>query len=270
LLSAVGLVPNVTRGRDQLFVLNQPTSMPAEAIRLLRANIEFAATTREIETLMVTSAVPGEGKSTVTANLGIALAQAGYETIIVDADLRRPSQHRIFNVTNEKGLTTLLTRADLNWLSVATDAAGVPNLWLIPSGPIPPNPADLISLDRFGSVIREMIQAADIVLVDTSPVLAVSDPLVVSSTVRDVLVVSRANRTRTEALRRAVESLPKAPVRLIGVVVNQQAGRGSEGYYYYYSGEYGPNEGDRPKGESDKRSPAFGRFGKKREATAPS
>jgi non-specific protein-tyrosine kinase len=247
LLAVVGLVPNVKSGREQLFLLEQPNSSSAEAIRLLRTNLEFAAASRPIASLAVTSAGPGEGKTTVTANLAVSMAQAGFTTVIVDADLRRPTLHNVFGIRNDRGLTSLLTRPDQAWQWAAVSTVS-PNLMVIPSGPVPPNPSDLLSSDALGKLVEALSQHADIVLFDTPPILAVSDPLVIATHVDSVMMVSRAGRTRIDAAKRAVESLPRENVRLVGMVLNQQTGRGGDGYYYgySYSSYYGTSEPGKP------------------------
>lgn len=251
LLSVITTAPKLRPGRDQAIVLERPRSTTAEAIRLLRTNVEFAAASREIRTLVVTSPGPGEGKSTITANLGTAMAQAGYTTVIVDADLRRPSQHRIFGLANERGLSTLLARPERTWQEVAGQV-GTPNLLVIPSGPLPPNPADLLSSDRLRHLLAEIGQTADIVLVDTPPILAVSDPLVVATHTDGVALVCRAGRTRVESLRRAAEALEQGNVRLVGVVLNQQPEQ-DLGDYYYYTGYYSSSSnGSTPNTPEDK------------------
>lgn len=228
-------------GTEQLFVMTQPNSNPAESMRLLRTDIEFAAAAREISSMAITSAGPGEGKSTVTANLGASMAQAGFTAVVIDADLRRPSQHTIFDLGNDRGLTTLLTHPEHSWRSAATEI--VENgLWVIPSGPLPPDTSDLLSSERFRTLIQQIGQQVDIVLVDTPPVLAVADPLIASTTTDGVLLVCRANRTRIEALQRAA-AFPDS-VRRIGVVLNKQERGGGEGYYY--SGYYGAAKGAKP------------------------
>jgi capsular exopolysaccharide synthesis family protein len=247
LLAVVGLVQNIKPGREQLFLLEQPNSTSSEAVRLLRTNLEFAAASKPIASLAVTSAGPGEGKTTVTANLAVSMAQAGFTTVIVDADLRRPTLHHVFGIRNDRGLTSLLTRPDQSWQWAAVSTIS-PNLMVIPSGPVPPNPSDLLSSDALGSLVEKLTQHADIVLFDTPPILAVSDPLVIATHVDSVMMVSRAGRTRIDAAKRAVESLPRENVRLVGMVLNQQSGRNNDGYYYYYdySGYYGTSEPGKP------------------------
>ncbi len=247
LLAVVGLVQNIKPGREQLFLLEQPNSTSSEAIRLLRTNLEFAAASRPIASLAVTSAGPGEGKTTVTANLAISMAQAGFTTVIVDADLRRPTLHNLFGIRNDRGLTSLLTRPDQAWQWAAVSTVS-PNLMVIPSGPVPPNPSDLLSSDTLGRLVETLSQHADIVLFDTPPILAVSDPLVIATHVDSVMMVSRAGRTRIDAAKRAIDSLPRENVRLVGLVLNQQTGRNGDGYYYSYSysSYYGTSEPGKP------------------------
>jgi non-specific protein-tyrosine kinase len=242
LLSNVLAVPNITAGRKQLFVLDQPKGAAAESIRLLRTNIEFASATNEITTLGVTSANPSEGKSTIAANLAVTLAQAGFATALIDADLRRPSQHRIHGLSNDRGLSSLLTHGDQTW-EWAAHPSPVPNLTVIPSGPLPPNPADLLSLDRLRNLLTEMRETFDVIVIDTPPVLAVSDPLIVAAHVDGMLVVTFAGKTRMDAIRRSVETLRRGSIRIVGVVVNRQTSKHSGDYYYqdYHAVADGPS-----------------------------
>jgi capsular exopolysaccharide synthesis family protein len=240
MLSMIGNMPKLQPGRKQLFALNDPKSGATEAVRLLRTNLEFAAATNEIATLAITSAGPGEGKSTITANLAITMAQAGFATVIIDADLRRPSQHKIWGVANDRGLSTLLTRPDHPWRWASVNEIA-PNLSLIPSGPVPPNPADLLSLERFRALIEEISHSVNVVVIDTPPVLAVSDPLIVATGVDAVAIVTHAGRTRIDALRHAISTLSQGSVRVAGVILNHSTVRDS-GNYYYYAGYYGPSD----------------------------
>jgi capsular exopolysaccharide synthesis family protein len=226
-------------GKEQLFMRTQATSTMAESIRLLRTNIEFAAAAKEISTLAVTSSEPGEGKSTITANLATGMAQTGFTVAVIDADMRRPNQHRIFGVANTTGLTTLLTRDTADWKSAATQV--VDGLWLVASGPIPPNPADLLSSDRFRATVDTILASVDVVLIDTPPILVVSDPLVVATKTDATLLVSRSGATRIETLRRSANLLHQNGVRLIGVALNRETGRNAQGYYYYYDSDYYTN-----------------------------
>lgn len=237
LLTTIGAIPNLRPGGNQVYVVSEPRSPSAEAIRMLRANLEFASAGKQIDTLAITSSSPGEGKSTVSANLAVVMAQAGLRTIMIDADLRKPTQHKIFSIPNDKGLTRLLTHPDERWQESATRVA-VPNLWLIPSGPVPPNPADLLSIDSFPQLLKRIAAEADIIILDTPPVLAVSDPLVVARNTDAVLLVAKSGQTRRDALRHSAEALQKGNMRLLGIVLNQQRSKDGMGYYYYEG--YGP------------------------------
>lgn len=202
-----------------LITLSDPRSPAAEAYRTLRTNLTFAALDRPIGTLIVTSAAPGEDKSTVLANLAVTMAQGERRTILVDADLRRPVLHQIFGVTNEQGLTTMIVDESTLSSPPLMDV-GVENLWLVPSGPLPPNPADLLGSRRMEKVITTLKERADIVLFDTPPVIAVTDTAVLGTKVDGVLLVVCAGRTRREHLQRAIGLLERVHVRVVGAVLN--------------------------------------------------
>lgn len=241
LLATVRSIPKIRPGRGQLFMIDDPKSVPAESIRLLRTNIEFASATRELVTISLTSASPGEGKSTIAANLAVALAQAGFITAIIDADLRRPTQHRIFELQNDRGLSTLLAYPEREW-KWASHPTMLPNLTVIPAGPIPPNPADLLSLDRLRQILADLRTEVDVIIIDSPPVLAVSDPLIIAAHVDGVALVTIGGKTRLDTLKRAAQVLQRGAPRILGVVLNQQADGGDSGYYYqeYHAVADGP------------------------------
>jgi non-specific protein-tyrosine kinase len=238
LLATIPTLSKLQPGGGQVYAFTQTRSAATEAIRLLRTNLEFAAAASPIRTLTITSPGAGEGKSTTVANLGVTMAQAGLKTVIVDADLRRPSQHRIFHTGDEKGLTTLLTQPGMPWLQASKKVA-LPGLYLIPSGPIPPNPSDLVSSQGFANILARIAADADMVLVDSPPVLAASDALAISAHTDGVLIVCQSSRTRIDALRHAAESLHQGGVRVIGVVLNRQKRQAGASYHGEY---YGPVE----------------------------
>ncbi len=202
---------------------------------MLRTNLEFASAANPIRSLIVTSPGPGEGKSTTTANLAVTMAQAGLWTVIVDADLRRPTQHRIFGVSNEHGLTSLLTNPDQPWEQSA-QMLDTPGLFIVPSGPIPPNPSDLLSSTRFKRMMEKISGQVDVVLIDSPPILAASDALAISAHADGVLLVCQSHDTRVDALRQAATTLQGAGSRIVGVVMNRQKGRTGGGYYSDYYG----------------------------------
>ena len=202
-----------------LITLTNPRSPATEAYRTLRTNLTFAALDKPIETLVVTSAAPGEGKSTVLANLAVTMAQGGRRTILVDADLRRPGLHEIFGIVNDRGLTTMIVEE-----AVLDDppliGVGVDNLWLMPSGPMPPNPADILGSRKMEEVIAALRARADVVLFDAPPIIAVTDAAVLGTKVDGVLLVVCAGRTRREHAQRARELLERVHVRIVGAVLN--------------------------------------------------
>lgn len=207
--------------RLDLITLTEPRSAAAEAYRTLRTNLTFfAALDRPIETLVVTSAAPDEGKCQVLANLAVTMAQGERRTILVDADLRRPSLHEVFGVSNERGLTTMILDEQ------AVDApplldVGVENLWLMPSGPLPPNPADILGSAKMEHVIDVLKERADIILFDAPPVVVVTDAAVLGTKVDGVLLVVSAGRTRRDHAERAKELLERVHVRILGAVLNE-------------------------------------------------
>ncbi|HET91383.1 MAG TPA: polysaccharide biosynthesis tyrosine autokinase [Chloroflexi bacterium] len=202
-----------------LVTLTNPHSPAAEAYRTLRTNLTFTALDKPIETLIVTSAAPDEGKSTVLANLAVTMAQSERRTILVDADLRRPGLHDIFGVANERGLTTMIVEeATLDHPPLLE--TGVENLWLLPSGTQPPNPADILGSRRMEQVIAALIAHAEIVLFDAPPVVSVTDAAVLGTKVDGVLLVVRAGHTRREHAQRAQETLERVHVRILGAVLN--------------------------------------------------
>jgi len=205
--------------QPNLITLTSPRSPAAEAYRTLRTNLTFTALDKPIETLVVTSAAPNEGKSIVLANLAITMAQGERRTILVDADLRRPGLHEIFGIANDWGLTTMIVEERALDDPPLIDV-GVDNLSLVPSGPLPPNPADILGSRKMEEVIAALKARADIVLFDAPPVVAVTDAAVLGTKVDGLLLVVCAGRTRREHAQRARELLERVHVRVIGAVLN--------------------------------------------------
>lgn len=204
-----------------LITLTEPRSSAAEAYRTLRTNLTFfAALDRAIETLVVTSAAPGEGKSEVLANIAVTMAQGERRTILVDADLRRPGLHEIFGVPNDRGLMTMILEEEAAEDPPLLDV-GVENLLLLPSGPLPPNPADILGSSKMERLIDMLKERADIILFDAPPVVAVTDAAVLGTKVDGVLLVVSAGRTRRDHAEQAKELLERVHVRILGAVLNE-------------------------------------------------
>lgn len=235
MIAAIGRLPGKSRkrkARSALSVLSGADS--SESYRQLRTNIHFAAVAHPLKTILVTSANPQEGKSTSVANLGVVLAQAGQRVVVVDTDLRRPFLHVLFRVPNSFGLTgLLLTEAEEP--DVALVATRVENLLLLPSGPRPPNPSELLTSPAMERIVEQLARGADYVLFDSPPILAVTDASILAARTDAAILIAEGGRTRTEALRRAHQALLQANARVLGVVINKASGRGSAyGYYGHY------------------------------------
>jgi len=201
---------------DHLITLTDPQSPVAEAFRTLRTNLIFSSLDHPLTTLLVTAAAPIEGKSLTLANLAVTMAQGGRKTILVDCDLRRPRQHEIFGVPAEPGLTTMILQETKEPPLAPT---GVEDLWLLPAGPLPPNPADLLGSRRMEGVIAALKSRADIVLFDAPPVIAVTDAALLASKLDGVLLVVSAGHTKRDHAQRAKELLEKINVRVVGAVL---------------------------------------------------
>jgi len=214
-----------------LVTINDPLSPASEAYRTLRMNLQFAALDQQLHTLLVTSAGPGEGKSTTLANLAVTMAQMEQRVIMVDCDLRRPCLHELFGLSNESGLTTMMVEEQA-LDNPPFQATSIKGLQLLASGGLPPRPADLLGAKRMERVIERLLQEADILLFDAPPVMAVTDAVVLATKVAGVLLVVSAGETKRDHVQRAVERLNKVNARIVGVVLNNVAlDRVINGYY---------------------------------------
>jgi non-specific protein-tyrosine kinase len=202
-----------------LITLSDPRSRAAEAYRTVRTNLTFAAVDDPIQALVVTSPAPGEGKSVVVANLAVAMAQGQRSTLLVDADLRRPALHEIFGIPNDPGLTSMIFgEGDMGDLP-AVDV-GIEGLAVVPSGPLPPNPADILGSQRMKAAIEKLRASAEIVLFDAPPVIAATDAAVLGTQLDGVLLVVQSGRTRRDQAQRAKELLERVHVRVVGAVLS--------------------------------------------------
>jgi capsular exopolysaccharide synthesis family protein len=216
-----------------LIAMTNPKSPISEQYRTIRTNIEFSQIDREIRTLMVTSTGPGEGKSTTVANLATVFAQQGKQVLLIDADLRKPTVHYTFRLQNTTGLTNVLTRQLT--LKEAVFKSKIPNLYLLPSGPIPPNPAELLGSKMMKDLLDELKEEYDVVLFDTPPVLAVTDAQILANRCDGTILVVSSGKTENENALKGKELLEKANANVIGVVLNNK--KLEKGNYYYYYGE---------------------------------
>jgi capsular exopolysaccharide synthesis family protein len=222
-----------------LATLFYPRGPAAEAYRTLRTNVDFANVDDPIRTILVTSAVPQEGKTTTAANLAVAIAQTGSNTILVDADLRRPGVHKMFNLPNEEGLTSAL-RPDGATVKRIARWTEQSNLRVITAGPLPPNPVEMIASRRMAAFVEALKEQADVVVIDSPPIQGFSDAAILCTLVDGTIVVVSAGHTRRDVVRSAARALAARGGRTLGVVLNKLSQRGGTDYYAY---NYGPQAG---------------------------
>jgi capsular exopolysaccharide synthesis family protein len=219
---------NSSNPSRQLVVLNDAQSAAAEAFRTLRTNIQFASLDNSLHLISITS-TGVDGKSLVAANLAVTMAQAEQRVILVDGDLRRPALHTIFGLSNENGLTSMLFASE--GTPAPLQDTGIPGLQLLASGPLPPRPADILGSRRMGEILQSLRATADVVIIDTPPILAVSDAVVLAPRVDGVMLVLQAGKTRREHAKQARAILEKAKANIVGVVLNGAELTQASGYY---------------------------------------
>jgi len=219
--------------KHPLVVQADPQGARAEAFRQLRTSLQFVDIDRKPRSIVVTSSLPSEGKSTTAANLALTLAEAGLRVILVEGDLRRPTLSEYLGLEGAAGLTTVLVGNAS--LSDVLQPWGDGNLNVLPTGPIPPNPSELLGSQHMLKLLEQLDGMADIVLIDAPPLLPVTDAAVLSALADGALVVCRVGKTRREELRRAVKALRGVDARLLGIVLNMTPAKRSDGYSYRYS-----------------------------------
>jgi len=245
-LPVLGTIAKIDNNHAEsgIHVAEVPRSPIAEAFRALRSNIQFAAVDKPIHTLLITSAGPDEGKSTVTSNLGAVMALGGRKTVILEADLRRPRVHKLLGLERGFGLSDLFVQKKLA-LGDALQDTTVADLQAIASGDLPPNPAELLGSERMSDILEALVSDHDLVLIDSSPASVVTDPVVLSQKVDAVLLVVEPGKTELPAAQHAVEALRRADANLIGVVFNNVPRKRASyygSYRYQYSYSYENNE----------------------------
>ena len=212
-------------------VEKQPKSVAAEAYRVLRTNIQYSSFDKEIKKILVTSSEPGEGKSTTAGNLALAYSQDEKKTLIIDCDLRKPSLHKKFRISNNVGLSDVVLDNSKISKSIVkyTD-----NLHILPSGKVPPNPSEMLGSKSMERLLNELSEIYDVVILDTPPVHAVTDAQILSTKVDGTILVVRAEKTKKESVIDGKKALEKVGANILGTVFN--GGESSKGKYYYYYG----------------------------------
>jgi len=270
----LGRIPRISKkllGESAVVALTQPDGHPAEAFRLLRTNLEFMRVDEDVKSLLVTSSVQGEGKSVCVANLAVTLAMGGKKVFVIDADLRRPRQHQYFGLENSVGVSTVVTgqtslddalhKVRLEPVTGANEVAfktweggseSVSRIYVLTSGPLPPNPGEIVSSRRFAAVIETLAEEADIVLVDSPAMLAVGDTAALASLVDGLVFLVDMQRAKRPMLQQAADQLVRLPCRSLGIVLRDEGAK-SDGYYssyryYEYSDGSGKRRGRHSKG----------------------
>ncbi|MDF2013692.1 CpsD/CapB family tyrosine-protein kinase [Priestia megaterium] len=219
--------------KRRLLAHNSPKDPVAEQYRTIRTNIQFSNVDQDIKTIVLTSSGAEEGKSTTSANLATVYAQQGLNVLLIDADLRKPTGHYTFRLENHIGLTNVLTRQST--LAQAVQESEIPHLSVLTSGPIPPNPSELLASAQMAELLKEMKKQFDMIIFDTPPILAVADAQILANQVDGTILVVSSGKTEKDAALKSKELLSNAQGKLLGVVLNNR--KVEEGNYYYYYGQ---------------------------------
>lgn len=215
-----------------LYVHEKPKSTISEKFRGIRSNIMFSNAENEIGSLLVTSEKPASGKSTISANIAVTYAQAGYKTLIIDGDMRKPTQHYIFDLPNNSGLSNLIINKAT--YSDSIKVTNVDNLAILTAGPTPPNPSELIASSKFETIFNELSDHYDFIVIDTPPVNTVTDAQVYAQTVKNCVLVIDAEKNNKIEVKKAKDLLNKSDGKLLGAVLNKMPVDKNSSYYYYY------------------------------------
>ncbi|MBI4787226.1 MAG: polysaccharide biosynthesis tyrosine autokinase [Chloroflexi bacterium] len=232
-LGAITRISGIRQPPDHLITLKHPRSPIAEAYRVFRTNLRFSGIENPSGALLVTSAGPGEGKTTTASNLAVILAQAGRRVILMDADLRRPNVHRFFGLSNNLGLSSLFL-GDAPTLDGVIQQTTVPGLRVITSGPLPPNPAEVLDSKQMNEILTNLRAQSDLLILDSPPALAVADASILGSRCSGVVLVIDSGHTRTDVAQRTLETLQQTGAKVFGAVLNKLGTRRASGYYYHY------------------------------------
>ena len=227
-----------------LIAHNDLKNPATEAYRVIRTSIQFAQAGKELKTLAVTSCTPNEGKSTTIANLAVVLTQAGKSVLLIDCDMRNPTVHKNFNLSNKVGLSSCISMGTA--LSDAVQKTSIEGLYALTGGVIPPNLSELLGSEQMKNVLQRAKEQYDYVLIDTPPVMPVTDALIVSRFVDGMILVIASAEIKVEMARDVKKQLQHAGANILGVVLNKvRSEHHGYGYgYYYYYGSKGASNGD--------------------------
>lgn len=232
-----------------LITVQKPKAPSSEAYRTLRTNIQFSTFDKKVQVIVITSSGPGEGKSTVSANLSVVMAESGKKTLLIDCDQRKPTVHKKFNLSNQKGLSNFL--AGETDLENSFNHTKVENLDVMTSGVKPPNPSELLGSKKMGEFLNSLRDKYDFIILDTPPVLMVTDAQLLSSVSDGTILVVSSGEAQREGAMKAKELLEQVNTKILGVILNkvEESSRSNYGYYYYY---YYDNDGVKHKHKKNK------------------
>jgi non-specific protein-tyrosine kinase len=270
----LGIIARHQSPSGMLITSAEPRSPVSEAFRSLRTNIQFASVDHPLRTLLVTSPSPEDGKSTVSSNLAVTQAQNGRKVILFEADLRRPKVHKMLNLPNRQGTSGLFVDQEIN-LNGQVQSTDIPELYAVTSGALPPNPAELLGSEKMATILNKVGETADMVILDSPPIMAVTDSSVLATRVDGVLLVMQPGKTKLAAGKQAIDQLKRVGANVIGVVVNNvDISRRNykyayyRGYYYTYHKYYGDSKHKtRSQGNQGKEKKILGLFGSKDQET---
>lgn len=224
--------------QDKLYSMEDPKSIISEAFRSLRTNIQYANIDKNIKSILLTSTVQKEGKSTISSNLAYTMAESGKKTLLIDCDMRKPRVHKMFSIPNVEGLTNILMGESIN-SDVIYKMVGADNLYILPSGPIPPNPSELLGSNKMKEFINKLKETFDMIIIDSPPIILVTDAAIVSTIVDGTILVIEAGETKIDEAQYSKEVLDKLGSKILGVVLNKIPMNENEYYQYYQYREYG-------------------------------
>ncbi|ADQ14018.1 CpsD/CapB family tyrosine-protein kinase [Halanaerobium hydrogeniformans] len=225
---------------DKLVALHHIKSPATEAFRTIRTNLQFMSPDEDLKIIMITGAEKSVGKSTMASNLAITFAMTGNTTYLLDTDLRRPMLHQLFGLPNFQGLSSYLSgeKENLEELTAKCDQSG---LYILPAGPIPPNPAEMLGSKRMSKVLENLQEKADIIIIDAPPILPVTDAVLLSQKVDGVIITAECNETRKDVFQKAQQRLEQVEANILGTILNKYPVNKSSYYtyenYYYYGEE---------------------------------
>jgi non-specific protein-tyrosine kinase len=248
-LPILGVIASHSTGVGALSAIKNPRSPVTEAFRSLRTNVHFTGVDQPIRRLIITSPTPQDGKTTVSSNLAVVLAQSGLHVCLMDCDMRRPKIHTVMAVSNGNGLSGLFMQNKIDINSAVQPVAGVNGLRVLTAGVIPPNPSELLGSNKMKDIMDKLLEQDNILLLDTPPIVSVTDAAVLARQCDGVLIVFRPGVTKITVMKQAVEQLRRVNANVVGLVANNvNMERIGYGYYYYreyynkYSYHHTPNQ----------------------------